>query len=195
MIGKYAAICVAGSLVVPGALRDTDQRKDRHWETPVSLCGLSFMIGADWVATRDSGRMAAGECRASVKHRRYDKLVERNAPQHFWMIAVAVEPRSFDETTEYHEVRREGQRWFVGEGAREAPAYEIKGRGWWGLRVDSLSFRSGPREGSGSFESGGTFVVISPNADRRTVTLLAGNGADDEALPLLLSTLTVDSKR
>ena len=70
-----------------------------------------------------------------------------DGPSHFWRIAVEVMPWTFESVMERYDVRREGGRWFVGEGAREAPAYEIKGAGWWGLRVDDLPIRSGPLAG------------------------------------------------
>lgn len=50
---------------------------------------------------------------------------------------------TFEDAMKMYDIRRDGDRWFVGEGAREEPAYEIKGPGWWGLRVDSLAIRSG----------------------------------------------------
>jgi hypothetical protein len=194
MAGTYGVLWLIGSLMIAGAPTHTTQVRDRPWERSASLCGVSFKLGNDWVAERDSGSAAGGQCRGVIKHRRYDTLVGHEDPSHFWTIAVAVAPRSFEATMDLHEIRREGHRWFVGEGAREAPAYEVKGPGWWGLRVDELAIRSGPRIGAGSFESEATWVLISGTTGG-TVTLLAGEGADRDALPLLLNSLTFDPRR
>jgi hypothetical protein len=198
MTNPSVAIWVAGSLLIQVVVQEAAQPRDRGSETPVSVCGISFKVPVDWVAERDSDPPIAERCGGAIQHKRYEMLVGDGAA-HFWRIAVEVRPRTFESVMELHDIRREGDRWFVGEGAREAPAYEIKGAGWWGLRVDDLPIRSGPRAGRddlpGSFESGAVWVIISNTASEQTATFLVGDGADTEVLPLLLKTVSFDQKR
>jgi hypothetical protein len=194
MTNPSVAIWVAGSLLIQVVVQESAQPRDRGSETPVSVCGISFKVPADWVAERSAPRIP-DICLGAIQHKRYEMLVGDGA-SHFWTIAVEVMPWTFESVMERYDVRREGGRWFVGEGARQAPAYEIEGAGWWGLRVDSLSIRSGsrvPRDGGWrSVESEADWVIISSTASARTATFLVGDGADREVLPLLLNTVSFD---
>jgi len=198
MTNPSAAIWVAGSLLIQVVVQEAAQPRDRGSATPVSVCGISFKVPADWVAERSAPRIPE-ICLGEIMHKRYEMLVG-NGPSHFWRIAVEVTPWTFESVMERYDVRRESGRWFVGEGAREAPAYEIKGAGWWGLRVDGLSIRSGARKPrddgwAGSVESEAGWVIISSTASARTATFLVGDGADREVLPLLLNTVSFDQEK
>ena len=185
------AVCFA-ALLSPSAVSLSAQNA-RPWQVPASLCGLSFLVSDRWIVSRDS--VADREsCRGEVKSRFYEKHIGDNDPSHFWMISVEVIPKKVEDAMEYYDVHREGDRWFVGEGARESPAYEIKGPGWWGLRVDSFGIRSGSRGSVGSFESNAVWVLISETGGNRTGHLMAGSGADDELLNLILSSLRFERK-
>jgi hypothetical protein len=195
MTNPSVAIWLAGSLLIQVVVQESAQPSDRGSQTPVSVCGISFKVPADWIAERSAPGIPE-ICLGEILHKRYETLVG-DGPSHFWRIAVEVTPWTFESVMERYDVRREGGRWFVGEGAREAPAYEIKGAGWWGLRVDSLSIRSGSlapySEGRfRSVESEAGWVIISSTASARTAWFLVGDGADREVLPLLLNTVSFD---
>jgi hypothetical protein len=176
--------CALLASAVPSA--QTPSPAVRPWEVSVTVCGLSFRTMSEWVVVDQSERR--DECGAALQSRNYDRLVGATRPLHFWRIAIQVVPKPMDEVLALHDVRRDGDRWFAGEVAGGAPAYEIRGSGWWGIRVDSLPIRSGAREG-GSFESGAVWVAMTSATGRRTATLLAGDGSLDVALPLLLNSV------
>jgi len=194
--------CVAlllAVLLLSNAVRSSAQ--NARPEVPASLCGLSFMmtgsagnpVRSDWIVSPSQPQSDA--CRGEVKSRLYDKLVRTDDPIHFWMISVDVLPKKFEALMEDYDVHRSGDRWFVGEGARESPAYEIKGPGWWGLRVDHFGFRGRSRAATGSFETEAVWVLISETGGNRTAHLMAGSGADDELLSLMLNSLRFDRKQ
>ena len=158
---------------------------------PVFICGLSFRTTGDWVVSRDPPRVLKGAGWGELKHRSSDKLVKSTRVSHFWMIEFDARALTFEEAMKMYDIRRDGDRWFVGEGAREAPAYEIKGPGWSGLRVDSIEIRSG----SPSAASQAVWVLISSTVSNRTAKLVIGSGADEEALPLLLNSVRFEPGR
>jgi hypothetical protein len=179
--------------LAPGLPAREPAQKDRDWEVPVAVCGLSFKTTSDWVLTPESKGQFIG-CQAELRAKNYDRLVRSSDPAHFWMIGIEVQAKPLDQLTDLNDIKHEGDRWFVGQGARERPAYEIRGAGWWGLKVDELSMRSGPRRGSGSFESVATWVIATNTSGTQTATFLAGNGTTDQALPLLITTLKFDAR-
>ena len=188
----HTAVLLAGTLLQ--AQPASVPSDNRHWEVPASLCGLAFKIPEDWVVERDAKVASSGRCNGALKAKQYEKLVKKDDPAHFWMVQVEVTSETFESAMEGHEIRREGDRWFVGQGALGQTAYEIKGPGWWGLRVDGRSIRSGPRVGHGSFESEADWVIISSTTSKTVATFLAGS-SDSAILPLLLSTARFESKR
>jgi hypothetical protein len=167
---------------------------DRHWERSISLCGVSFKAPDDWIASRDPQRPYRETCSLELKAKNYDRLLGRDSPVHFWMISIEVLPETFEELMDSYDIHREADRWFVGGGAREQPAYEIKGPNWWGLRVDHFSMRSSAREGSGSFESEAVLAIMSSTTSKHTAVAVAGSGADDQPLPLMLNTFRFEAK-
>ena len=197
MTNPSVAIWVAGAILIQAVVQGAAQPRVGGSETPVSVCGISFNVPADWVVERSAPRIRE-ICLGEIRHKRYEMLVGDGA-SHFWTIAIEVTPWTFESVMERYDVRRERGRWFVGEGAREASAYEIKGAGWWGLRVDSLSIRSGSRpsrdDTGRSVESEAGWVIISSTASARTATFLVGDGADREVLPLLLNTVSFDQRK
>jgi hypothetical protein len=166
---------------------------ERHWERSILLCGVSFKAPDDWIASRLEAPYRKF-CSLELKAKNYDRLVGRDRPVHFWMIGIDVFPETFEELMDSYDIHREGDRWFVGGGAREQPAYEIKGSNWWGLRVDHFSMRSSAREGSGSFESDAVLVIMSSTTSKHTAVAVAGSGADDQPLPLMLNTFRFEAK-
>src|SRR5688500_2635194 len=132
---RHGALCLSTLLLINAVVQGTAQEPDRHWERAVSLCGLSFKVPSDWVVSRDARPPGHAHCHGTLKSKLYDKLVTRDTPGHFWMISVEVLPNTLEEVMESYDVVRDRDRWFVGMGAREQPAYEIKGPGWRGLRV------------------------------------------------------------
>jgi hypothetical protein len=169
---KILASCMAALVLGAAPVVSAQQpaRRERSWEVPVTVCGLSFRTTNDWVLTPESKGQYSG-CQAQLRAKNYDRLVGSNDPVHFYDIA------------------HEGDRWFVGPGARERPAYEIRGAGWWGLKVDDMSMRSSSRGGSGSFESSATWVLATNTGSAQTAIFVAGDGSTDQALPLLITTL------
>jgi len=172
------------------------QPTERPWEEPASLCGVSFQImRGDWRILHSSPEPGSQTCAGSLRSRLYDKIVAEGAPDHFWNIRIDVHPKRLEDLMEELEIRREGDRWFVGEGARQQPAYQIIGPGWWGLKVDHYSFRTSIMLSAGervSAETEGVWVVISSTTSTRTAELLAGQGSDDGPLQLLLNTFKFD---
>jgi hypothetical protein len=166
---------------------------NRAWERSISLCGVSFKAPDDWIASRKPKVAYRDTCEVELKAKNYDRLVGQDEPVHFWMISLEVFPETFEEFIESFDLRREGDRWFAGAGAREQPAYEIKGPNWRGLLVDHFSARSSTRR-NGSVESEGVLVIMSSTTGKQTAVALAGFGADDQPLPLMLNTFRFESK-
>jgi hypothetical protein len=166
----------------------------RHWEASVSLCGLSFQAPSDWTASREERLSSEKSCVVNLKSKNYDRLVGRDYPAHSWTISIEVYQKSFEELVDDEGIIREGDRWFVGEGAFEQPAYEIKGPNWWGLRVDHFPMRSSTRA-NGSVQSEAVWMILSSTASKQTATVMAGPGADDGPLALLLSSVRFETKQ
>ena len=110
MTNPSVAIWVAGSLLIQVVVQEAAQPRDRGSETPVSLCGISFKVPADWVTERSAPRISE-ICLGEIMHKRYEMLVG-DGPSHFWRIAVEVMPWTFESVMERYDVRREGGRWF-----------------------------------------------------------------------------------
>ena len=178
--------CLLSLVVTHAALA---QERERSWEVPVSICGLSFRTTGDWVVSRDPPRVLKGACWGELKHRSYDKLVKSTGVPHFWMIEFDARALTFEEAMTVYDIRRDEDRRFV--GVHWSPAYEIKGPGWRGLRADSIEVRSG----SPSAASEAVWVLISSTVSNRTAQLVIGSGADEEALPLLLNSVRFEPRR
>jgi hypothetical protein len=180
----------ASAFGIPG------QQIQRPWEGSTTLCGVSFtIVKAEWVVVPDKPGGLSDICGGEIRHRLYDKLVEPRDPDHFWKISVEVFTKPFEDVKDLYEIRRENDRWFVGDGASEAPAFEIAGPSWWGLRADHIAFRGYARNGGGYVGmSDATWVVVASNTGERTAILTAGSGADDIAFPLLLNSLRFDPR-
>jgi hypothetical protein len=187
---KILASCMAALVLGAAPVVSAQQpaRRERSWEVPVTVCGLSFRTTNDWVLTPESKGQYSG-CQAQLRAKNYDRLVGSNDPVHFWMIGIEVQAKRLDDLMDFYDIAHEGDRWFVGPGARERPAYEIRGAGWWGLKVDDMSMRSSSRGGSGSFESSATWVLATNTGSAQTAIFVAGDGSTDQALPLLITTL------
>jgi hypothetical protein len=169
-------------------------KRDRHWESSVSRCGLSFQAPSDWIASPEERLSSDKRCVFALKSKIYDRLVGRDYPAHSWTISIEVYQESFEELAEDVAVIREGNRWFVGGGSSEQPAYQIKGPNWWGLRVDHFPMRSSTRA-NGSVQSEGVWMILSSTASKETATVMAGPGADDGPLAMLLSSVRFETKR
>jgi hypothetical protein len=169
------------------------RKQTRHWESSVSLCGLSFQAPSDWIASREERLPSPTLCMVDLQAKNHDRLVGRDYPAHAWTISIEVRQKSFEEVAEDEDIIREGGRWFVGEGAFEQPAYEIKGSNWWGLRVDHFPVRSSIHA-NGSVQSGAVWMILSSTASKQTATVIAGPGADDGPLAMLLSSVRFETK-
>ena len=186
-VRSIAALVLVGGAAV-AASGQTPESQARPWEISVTVCGLSFKRTAEWLIADEKTDPRTRECSADLRSRSYDRHMGRNEPVHFWKIAIDVVPKPLDELMAQRDIRREGDRWFVHEVAGGALAYEIRGPGWWGLRVDDMPMRSSAREG-GTFESGAVWVAITHTTGRQTAFFVAGSGADDGPLQLLLNTV------
>jgi hypothetical protein len=170
------------------------QKRTRHWESSVSLCGLSFQAPSDWIASRQDRLSSEKLCVVDLKSKNYNTLVGRDYPNHSWTIAIEVYQKSFEELADDEDIIREGDRWFVGGGAFEQPAYEIKGPNWWGLRVDHFPMRSSTRA-NGSVQSEAVWMILSSTASKQAARVTAGPGADDGPLAMLLSSVRFETKQ
>lgn len=170
------------------------RKETRQWESSVSLCGLSFQAPSNWTATPEEHPSSEDSCGVDLQSKNYSRLVGRDYPAHAWTISIAVRQKSFEEVAGDEDITREGDRWFVGEGAFEQPAYEIKGPNWWGLRVDHFPMRSSTRA-NGSVQSEAVWMILSSTANKQTATVVAGPGADDGPLAMLLSSVRFETKQ
>jgi hypothetical protein len=170
------------------------RKQARHWESSVSLCGLSFQAPSDWIGSREERLSSEKLCVVDLKSKNYDRLVGRDYPAHAWTISIEVYQKSFEELADDEDIIREGDRWFVGEGAFEQPAYEIKGPNWWGLRADHFPMRSSTRA-NGSVQSEAVWMILSSTASKQAARVTAGPGADDGPLAMLLSSVRFETKQ
>ena len=188
----------AAAIVMAAEPQALTQQQERQWEEPATLCGVSFsIIRKEWVVLPEPPQSGLGVCGGSLRSRRYEAFMKSGSAGHHWNIAIDVYPQPLDELMELFDIVQEGNRWFMGEGARQQPAYEITGPGWWGLRVDEASFRSGAIDAQGrtfTFEAGGVRIVITSKESKRTVEIIEGDGAE-QALALLLNTFKFDKTR
>ena len=178
----------------PSSQQAVPRKQARHWESSVSLCGLSFQAPSDWIASREERLSSEKLCVVDLKSKNYDRLVGRDYPAHAWTISIEVYQKSFEELADDEDIIREGDRWFVGEGAFEQPAYEIKGPNWWGLRVDHFPMRSSTRA-NGSVQSEAVWMILSSTASKQAAKVTAGPGADDGPLAMLLSSARFETKQ
>ena len=194
---RFSRVLSPAALLVvalaPAVAGQPPQQDSRDWEVSVSVCGVSFKTTRDWILSPESKGQFRG-CEAQLRARNYDRLVGPSVPVHYWTIGIEVESKPFSQVVDANDIRHEGDRWFVGQGAFEKPAYEIKGPGWWGLRVDHFPIRSSSREIS-SFASETTWIVAASDDGSRTAFFYGARGADDQALPLLLNSLKFGSSK
>jgi len=127
-----------------------------------------------------------------LEPKNHDALVRQDKAVHFWTIEILVQAKTFEELAEEYDIRREKDRWLVGEGAFEQPANEIRGSNWWGLRMDHFRIRSSNLSDTGSFESEAVWIELLSTASKRTANVKAGFGADAGPLALILRTIRFD---
>jgi hypothetical protein len=170
------------------------QQTNRAWEGTATLCGLSFtIVKNEWEVIPDKNASAPGECSGKLRHKAYEKLVHPDEPAHFYTVSIQVYSKTFEQLQDEYDVHREKDRWFV--SPYDAPAYEIRGSDWWGIRADSIEFRAYARGGGGYIgASEAVWAMVSSTIGPRTAVLTAGSGAE-EAFSLMLSTLRFDTVR